>query len=250
MKPCGSPWRTATSLGRMADRLDIPGMSARSAAAMTDVRDTGTRPPRQCNRCVMDESDPLITFDDAGVCNHCRDHEAHTRHRWFPNEEGARRWAVIAEDIRKAGAGKEYDCILGLSGGVDSSYLALKARDWGLRPLVVHVDAGWNSRARRRQHREDRQPLRLRPADHRRGLGGDARPAPGLPARRRRQPGRSPGPRLLRQPVPLRYAPRDPLHPDAAGTWPPRASFPRPGTGRDGRHQPASHPLAATASGR
>lgn len=55
------------------------------------------------------------------------------------------RWTEIVEQIRFAGRGKEYDCILGLSGGVDSSYLAIKVREWGLRPLVVHVDAGWNS---------------------------------------------------------------------------------------------------------
>jgi N-acetyl sugar amidotransferase len=93
----------------------------------------------------MDESDPLITFDEDGVCSHCRNYDALTLHRWFPNEEGARRWAAIADGIRKAGTGREYDCILGLSGGVDSSFLALKAREWGLRPLVVHVDAGWNA---------------------------------------------------------------------------------------------------------
>jgi N-acetyl sugar amidotransferase len=65
--------------------------------------------------------------------------------QWFPNEDGGRRWERIAGEVRAAGAGNDYDCILGLSGGVDSSYLALKAKDWGLRPLVVHVDAGWNS---------------------------------------------------------------------------------------------------------
>lgn len=93
----------------------------------------------------MDTSDATIVFDAHGICNHCLHFDAVTCKEWFPNDEGARRWNLIAEDIREAGKGQEYDCILGLSGGVDSSYLALKVKDWGLRPLVVHVDAGWNS---------------------------------------------------------------------------------------------------------
>lgn len=93
----------------------------------------------------MDTSDPEIVFDAQGVCSHCLQFDAVTRKEWYPNEEGARRLKVITEQIRIAGKGQEYDCILGLSGGVDSSYLALKVKDWGLRPLVVHVDAGWNS---------------------------------------------------------------------------------------------------------
>jgi N-acetyl sugar amidotransferase len=100
---------------------------------------------RACTRCVMDTSDPEIVFDDQGVCNHCREFDAVTSRNWFPNEEGARRWAAICADISAGGSGREYDCIIGLSGGVDSSYLALKVREQGLRPLVVHVDAGWNS---------------------------------------------------------------------------------------------------------
>lgn len=93
----------------------------------------------------MDTSDPMISFNANGVCNHCLSFSEVASREWFPNEEGAVKWVAIAEQIRRAGKGKEYDCILGLSGGVDSSYLALKIKDWGLRPLVVHVDAGWNS---------------------------------------------------------------------------------------------------------
>lgn len=98
-----------------------------------------------CTKCVMDTSDPAISFDLNGVCNHCHEFESVTSANWFPNEEGAARWKSIVETIKAAGRGKEYDCILGLSGGVDSSYLALKIREWGLRPLVMHVDAGWNT---------------------------------------------------------------------------------------------------------
>lgn len=98
-----------------------------------------------CTRCVMDTTDPEITFDSAGVCSHCNGFETNTRSHWHPDAEGSRIWAAKLDEIRAAGKGKEYDCIIGLSGGVDSSYLALKLKDWNLRPLVVHVDAGWNS---------------------------------------------------------------------------------------------------------
>lgn len=93
----------------------------------------------------MDTSDPEIIFDTNGVCNHCIEFDTLTRKNWFPNEEGCARWAAIVEQIKTEGRGKDYDCILGLSGGVDSSYLALKVHESGLRPLVMHVDAGWNS---------------------------------------------------------------------------------------------------------
>ena len=102
-------------------------------------------PYRICSRCVMDTTDVEITFDQDGVCNHCTEFENVTRKRWFPNEQGARRLAKSIDEMKSAGKGREYDCILGLSGGIDSSYLALKAKDWNLRPLVVHVDAGWNA---------------------------------------------------------------------------------------------------------
>ncbi len=102
-------------------------------------------PYQICSRCVMDTSDPQITFDAEGVCNHCHEFDTVTSKRWFPDEEGAKRLRDICEKIKKEGAGKDYDCIIGLSGGIDSSYLALKIRDYGLRPLVVHVDGGWNS---------------------------------------------------------------------------------------------------------
>lgn len=93
----------------------------------------------------MDTTDPAISFDSDGVCVHCREFEEVTSKGWFPNEEGSMRLAKILDQIRLAGKGKEYDCIIGLSGGIDSSYMAIKVHEWGLRPLVVHVDAGWNS---------------------------------------------------------------------------------------------------------
>lgn len=100
---------------------------------------------QRCTRCVMDTTDPEIVFDRDGVCNHCLEFDNHTRKRWFPNDEGASILSKLFEKIKRQGEGREYDCIIGLSGGIDSSYLALVLKDYGLRPLVVHVDAGWNS---------------------------------------------------------------------------------------------------------
>ena len=100
---------------------------------------------QMCTRCVMDTTDPEITFDENGVCNHCHEFDSVTSKTWYPNDEGSKLLEDIVEDIKRAGSGSEYDCIMGLSGGVDSSYLALKMKEFGLRPLVVHVDAGWNS---------------------------------------------------------------------------------------------------------
>jgi N-acetyl sugar amidotransferase len=93
----------------------------------------------------MDTSDPEIVFNNSGLCNHCLGFEKNAANNWFPNEEGNRRLSEIVEAIKTEGRDKEYDSILGLSGGVDSSYLAIKTKELGLRPLVVHVDAGWNS---------------------------------------------------------------------------------------------------------
>jgi len=98
-----------------------------------------------CSRCVMDTSDPEIKFDDSGVCNHCHEFDEVTSKRWFPNNEGKKMLDDIFTKIKDDGKNKEYDCIIGLSGGCDSAYLALLLKDYNLRPLVVHVDAGWNS---------------------------------------------------------------------------------------------------------
>lgn len=98
-----------------------------------------------CSRCIMDTSDPEITFDEQGVCNHCLNFDANIKPRWFPNEKGSEILQGIVDKIKRENVNNEYDCIIGLSGGVDSSYLAVKAAQMGLRLLAVHVDAGWNS---------------------------------------------------------------------------------------------------------
>lgn len=93
----------------------------------------------------MDTSDKDIVFDGAGVCNHCRAYDVRAQTEIFTGEEGKARLAGIVDRIRQDGKGKEYDSIMGLSGGVDSSYLAYQVKQMGLRPLAVHFDNGWNS---------------------------------------------------------------------------------------------------------
>lgn len=104
------------------------------------------RPYQICVQCIMDTSDPRIAFDDKGVCEYCRNFELQIRPSWHPDERGARDLVRIAAEIRKAGKGKDFDCIIGLSGGLDSSYATYIAKErMGLRPLVFHVDGGWNT---------------------------------------------------------------------------------------------------------
>lgn len=98
-----------------------------------------------CSRCVMDTSDPNITFDRDGVCNHCRRYDQQVRDHVRTGEEGRRLLSTHVEQITSEGAGKPYDCIIGISGGVDSTYLAWKVKQLGLRPLAVHLDNGWDT---------------------------------------------------------------------------------------------------------
>ncbi|MCT8982376.1 N-acetyl sugar amidotransferase [Shewanella algae] len=100
---------------------------------------------KMCTRCVMDTTDPEISFDSEGVCNHCHTFDSETSKRWFPNEEGKVKLQEMFDQIKHERKNFEYDCVLGLSGGLDSSYLALIMKEYDMRPLVVHVDAGWNS---------------------------------------------------------------------------------------------------------
>lgn len=99
-----------------------------------------------CTRCVMDTSVPDIEFDSKGVCNYCRSAEARLKHELYLGPAHAGKLERLIADIKRDGSGKPYDCIIGVSGGVDSSYVAyLVKRKYGLRPLAVHFDNGWNS---------------------------------------------------------------------------------------------------------
>lgn len=103
-----------------------------------------SEPLRTCVRCIMDTTDPDIVFDEAGVCNHCRRAEMLLPTVRFTPEQSEARLRAIADRIKSASRGP-YDSIIGLSGGVDSSYGAYVAHRLGLRPLAVHFDNGWNS---------------------------------------------------------------------------------------------------------
>lgn len=99
-----------------------------------------------CSKCVMDTTDVNISFDNKGVCNHCHEAQKKLEDGWFPNSVGQEKLSAVSEEIRAYGRGKEYDCIVGVSGGVDSSYLLhVAVKEMKLRPLVVHIDCGWNS---------------------------------------------------------------------------------------------------------
>ena len=100
-----------------------------------------------CTNCIMDTTDPEIYFDENGVCNHCLKFENQLKKNWFPNEEGKKKLDAIINQIKIDGKNKKYDCVIGLSGGVDSSYLAYVLRKLypELRILAVHIDGGWNS---------------------------------------------------------------------------------------------------------
>jgi len=104
------------------------------------------RPYQICSRCVMDTTDSKISFDSQGVCDHCRTFETKVLPNWHTDERGQRELDDLTRKIKAAGQGKDFDCIIGMSGGIDSSYLTYIAKEQlGLRPLVFHVDAGWNS---------------------------------------------------------------------------------------------------------
>lgn len=98
-----------------------------------------------CSRCVMDTTDKEIVFDENGICNHCKGYFEKIKTRVFKGEEGEKRIKEIIEIIKKQGQIKKYDCIIGFSGGTDSTYVIYLAKQLGLRALIVHLDNGWNS---------------------------------------------------------------------------------------------------------
>ncbi len=98
-----------------------------------------------CNNCVMDTSDKALLLDENGICQRCNEFNNRIVKEWNYGKGHEKELEKIIATIKKHGKGKEYDCILGLSGGLDSSYLLhLAVAKWGLRPFVFHVDAGWN----------------------------------------------------------------------------------------------------------
>ncbi|CRQ60079.1 N-acetyl sugar amidotransferase [Pseudomonas aeruginosa] len=99
-----------------------------------------------CTRCIMDTSDPHIHFDQQGVCEYCQNFDEAIKPNWHTDKHGEAELKRLAEVIKRDGKGRDFDCIIGLSGGLDSSYVSYVAKEkMGLRPLLFHVDAGWNT---------------------------------------------------------------------------------------------------------
>jgi N-acetyl sugar amidotransferase len=98
-----------------------------------------------CTRCVMDTTDPKITFDAGGVCNHCHTYDRQVAATVRSGAEGQRALEAAVQRMRDQGAGKPYDCAIGISGGVDSTFVAYQVKKLGLRPIAVHLDNGWDS---------------------------------------------------------------------------------------------------------
>jgi N-acetyl sugar amidotransferase len=104
------------------------------------------RPYQICTNCIMDTSDSDIAFDARGRCDYCNNYEENILPNWHADEHGHELLEQQIDKIKKHGKGRDHDCLIGVSGGVDSSYATYVAKEkYGLRPLLFHVDAGWNS---------------------------------------------------------------------------------------------------------
>ena len=124
--------------------MTVSEMSGRRVSAPVP---SGREQRVMCVRCVMDASDRDIAFDSEGVCSHCRSAEVSLAAVHLTPEESQRRLAEAVKTVKATQRGKPYDSVVGLSGGVDSSYTAWLATQLGLKPLAVHFDNGWNSEA-------------------------------------------------------------------------------------------------------
>lgn len=100
---------------------------------------------RICTRCIFDSRVPNISFDDEGVCNYCHQIDEMTAQYGTGSAAGEAQLARHIEQLKRDGRGRKYDCVIGVSGGTDSSFLLFKAVEWGLRPLAVHYDNTWNT---------------------------------------------------------------------------------------------------------
>jgi N-acetyl sugar amidotransferase len=101
---------------------------------------------QQCSKTVMDNiADPNITFDEEGVCNYWYEYQKAEKIKLIHGDAGKTKWKDTVSELKLSGKGKKYDCIIGVSGGVDSTYIAYLVKEAKLRPLVVHFDNGWNS---------------------------------------------------------------------------------------------------------
>ncbi len=98
-----------------------------------------------CKQCIYDETLPQIQFDNLGICNFCNQIKSLKTQFGTGSSKGMKSFNTIIKNIKKTGKNKKYDCVIGVSGGTDSSFLLHKAREWGLKPLAVHYDNTWNT---------------------------------------------------------------------------------------------------------
>jgi N-acetyl sugar amidotransferase len=106
----------------------------------------GQRKYQICSNCIMDTSDTTLTFDDRGWCDYCCNYHTNIAPNWHPGERGIAEIMPKIDKIKREGKGRDHDCLIGISGGLDSSYVSHIAKEkFGLRPLMFHCDAGWNS---------------------------------------------------------------------------------------------------------
>ena len=109
------------------------------------IKSKSNRPYQICTCCVMDTTDDGIVFDSDGVCMRCNEYKERIEAEWNHGKGHEKELQLLLHQIKESGKNNQYDCILGLSGGLDSSYmLHLAVKEWGLRPFVFHIDAGWN----------------------------------------------------------------------------------------------------------
>ena len=125
-------------------RAPLQAVAPAAAAGLLDP-DIARAGVRICTRCVYDERVSAIEFDADGVCIYCRQTETLQAQYQTGTPAGEAAMAAMVDRIRAAGRGKRYDCVIGVSGGTDSSYMVYLAKQWGLRPLAVHYDNTWNS---------------------------------------------------------------------------------------------------------
>jgi N-acetyl sugar amidotransferase len=98
-----------------------------------------------CSKCLMDTTDPDIVFDEQGICNHCHRYDRLFTSRVHQGTNAEKQLESLITKIKRSNPGNDYDCIIGVSGGVDSTYVAYLSKKLGLRPLAIHFDNGWNS---------------------------------------------------------------------------------------------------------
>lgn len=129
----------------MGRRLAAVSHNSEPSAAVGTVENQVPQQYRICSRCIMDTSDPDIWFDQAGVCSNCHRYDGLYARKFIAPEQRPQRLEELLKAVRADGKGKDYDCVIGVSGGVDSTYVAYLTKQWKLRPLAVHFDNGWNS---------------------------------------------------------------------------------------------------------